>query len=62
MFLYYRLSSRHEESVQYYFVFSLSALVSGIFQGAFAVLINSGENLNYLNISNRVTIICAMFT
>ncbi|MFT7053941.1 MAG: diguanylate cyclase (GGDEF)-like protein, partial [Psychromonas sp.] len=42
--------------------FSLSALVSGIFQGAFAVLINSGENLNYLNISNRVTIICAMFT
>lgn len=62
MFLYYHLSSRHEESVQYYFVFSLSALVSSVFLGAFAVLLNSGENLDYLNISNRVTIICAMFT
>jgi len=48
--------------VRYYFIFSLSALVSAVFLGAFAVLINSGENLDYLNISNRVTIIGAMFT
>lgn len=62
MLLYYRLRSRYDESVQYYFVFSLSALVSGLFLGAFAILINSGENLDYLNISNRVAIITSMFT
>lgn len=62
MLLFYRLRSRYDESVQYYFVFSLSALVSGVFLGAFAVLINSGDNLDYLNISNRLAIITSMFT
>ena len=62
LFLYYRLRSRYEESVQYYFLFSLSALVSSLFLGAFAVLINSGDNLDSLNLSNRVAIISAMFT
>jgi diguanylate cyclase (GGDEF)-like protein len=62
MLLYYRLSSRYQEPVRYYFIFSLSALVSSVFLGAFTVLINSGENLDYLDIANRVTIISAMFT
>ncbi|GAB2704656.1 GGDEF domain-containing protein [Aliiglaciecola sp. 3_MG-2023] len=62
LLLYYRLTSRHEESVKYYLLFSLSALVSSIFLGGFAVLLNSGQNLNYLNIANRVTVICAMYT
>jgi diguanylate cyclase (GGDEF)-like protein len=60
--LYYRLKSHQEESVTHYFIFALVALVTGIFFSAFAVLLNSGENLNYLNVSNRVTIITAMFT
>jgi diguanylate cyclase (GGDEF)-like protein len=62
MLLYYRLSSRYQEPVRYYFIFSLSAIVSGVFLAAFTVLINSGGNLDYLDISNRVTIISAMFT
>ncbi|RKF19532.1 GGDEF domain-containing protein [Alginatibacterium sediminis] len=62
MLLYYRLRSRYEEAVEFYFLFSLSALVSGVFLGAFAVLINSADNLDALNISNRVSIITAMFT
>jgi diguanylate cyclase (GGDEF)-like protein len=60
--LYYRLRSHQEESVKHYFIFSLVALITGIFFSAFAVLLNSGENLHFLNISNRVTIIAAMFT
>ncbi|QHS14601.1 GGDEF domain-containing protein [Shewanella sp. Arc9-LZ] len=62
MLLYHRLKSRHEEQVYYYLIFSLSALLSSVFLAAFAILINSSENLDYLNISNRVTIITAMFT
>ncbi len=60
--LYFRLRSHQEESVKHYFIFSLVALITGIFFSAFAVLLNSGENLHYLNIFNRVTIITAMFT
>ncbi len=60
--LYFRLKARHEEPVHYYWVFSLSAVVSGVFLGAFAVLVNSGENLDYLDISNRIAIITCMFT
>lgn len=62
MLLYYRLISRHEEFVNYYLIFALSALTSGVFFGAFAVLVNSSENLTYLSISNRITVIAAMFT
>jgi diguanylate cyclase (GGDEF)-like protein len=62
MLLFFRLKNRYEESVRYYFIFSLSALVSGVFLGAFSILINSGDNLDYLNISNRIAIIAAMFT
>ncbi|WP_413701055.1 hypothetical protein ACLKMH_04765 [Psychromonas sp. KJ10-10] len=36
LLLYQRLNSRHEETVYYYFVFSISALVSAVFLGAFA--------------------------
>lgn len=60
--LYYRLTSRHEESVKYYLIFSIGALVSSIFFGAFAVLLNSSDNLIYLSVSNRITVIAAMFT
>ncbi|MBT3134674.1 GGDEF domain-containing protein [Alteromonas sp. ALT199] len=60
--LYYRLTFHHQESVKYYSLFALSALISAIFFGAFAVLVNSGENLFALSISNRLTIIGAMFT
>jgi len=60
--LYHRLTSRHEESVKYYLIFSIAALVSGIFFGAFAVMLNSGDNLTYLSISNRITVVAAMFT
>ena len=62
LLLYYRLISRHEEFVNYYLIFALSALTSGVFFGAFAVLVNSSENLTYLSISNRITVIAAMFT
>lgn len=60
--LYHRLISRHEESVKYYLIFSIAALVSGIFFGAFAVMLNSSDNLTYLSISNRITVVAAMFT
>lgn len=60
--LYYRLTSRHEESVKYYLIFSIGALVSSIFFGAFAMLLNSSDNLIYLSVSNRITVIAAMFT
>lgn len=60
--LYYRLTFHHKEPVKYYFLFALSALISAIFFGAFGVLVNSGENLFALSISNRLTIIGAMFT
>ena len=62
LILYYRLTSRHEELVQYYLIFALSALTSGIFFSAFAVLVNSSDSLTYLSISNRTTVIAAMFT
>lgn len=62
LLLYKLLNSRHKEPVYSYFIFSTSALVSGIFLAAFAVLINSSENLENLNIANRVTIITSMFT
>lgn len=62
MLLFYRLKYRYEESVAYYLIFSLSAVVSGIFFSAFGVLLNSGDNLNILNVANRITVIGAMFT
>jgi len=62
LLLYFRLSSRYQESVRYYLIFALLALVSSVFLGAFSVLVNSGDNLDYLDISNRITIISSMFT
>jgi diguanylate cyclase (GGDEF)-like protein len=62
LLLHFRLSSRHQETVRYYLIFSLLALVSSVFLGAFSVLLNSGENLDYLDTANRITIISAMFT
>ena len=62
LLLHFRLTSRYQEAVRYYFIFSLLALVSSVFLGSFSVLLNSGQNLDYLNIANRVTIISAMFT
>ncbi|MEZ8547596.1 GGDEF domain-containing protein [Vibrio cyclitrophicus] len=60
--LYHHLHSRHEEKIQYYLIFSLFAFVSGVFLAAFFILINSSDNLDYLDIANRVTVITAMFT
>ncbi|MDP5032201.1 MAG: diguanylate cyclase [Paraglaciecola sp.] len=60
--LYFRLKFRYEESVRYYLIFALAALTSSIFFSAFAVLVNSADNLNYLNVANRLTVISAMFT
>ena len=60
--LYYRLTFHHQEPVKYYSLFALSAFISSIFFGAFGVLINAGENLFALSVSNRLTIIGAMFT
>jgi diguanylate cyclase (GGDEF)-like protein len=62
LLLQWRLSSRYQEAIRYYSLFSFLALVNSIFLGAFSVLLNSGENLDYLDVSNRVTIISAMFT
>jgi hypothetical protein len=62
LLLYYRLTSRYEESVKYYLIFAAAALVSSIFFCAFGVLLNSGNNLDSLSISNRMTVVCAMFT
>ena len=62
LLLHFRLNSRHQESMRYYIIFSLSALVSSLFLAAFSILLNSGENLDVLNIANRITIISAMFT
>ena len=62
LLLYRRLRSRHQESMRHYFLFALLALVSGVFLGAFSVLLNSGGNLDRLDIANRITIISAMFT
>jgi diguanylate cyclase (GGDEF)-like protein len=60
--LYCRLRSHHKESVKYYLLFSISAFTSSAFFLSFAVLLNSGDNLDYLNIANRITIIMSMFT
>ncbi|WP_421133713.1 diguanylate cyclase [Alteromonas sp. A079] len=60
--LYHRLTSRHEESVKYYFIFSLAAFVSSVFFGGFAMLLNSADNLLQLSIANRITVVAAMFT
>lgn len=62
MLLYYRLTFHHKEPVKYYFIFALSTLVSAVFFGAFGALVNSENNLAALSISNRLTIIGAMFT
>ncbi|MGB3727117.1 MAG: hypothetical protein WA981_15315 [Glaciecola sp.] len=60
--LYFRLRTHHQEPVKYFGIFALAAFVSGVFFGAFAVLLNSGNNLDALNIANRITIIASMFT
>ncbi len=60
--LRWRLKGRHSKAVNHYTVFTLLALVSGTFLGAFAVLLNSGDNLDRLDIANRITIVTAMFT
>ena len=62
LLLHIRLSARYQAPVRYYFIFALLALVSSIFLGSFSVLLNSGANLDILNIANRITIISAMFT
>ncbi|MEH0690973.1 diguanylate cyclase [Vibrio cholerae] len=60
--LYNRLQSRYEENVHYYRIFSLTALASGLFLGAFAIMLNVSDNLVLLNIFNRVAIVTSMFT
>ena len=62
LLLHFRLSSRYQETVRYYIIFALLALVSSVFLGAFSVVLNSGENLDHLDIANRITIIGGMFT
>lgn len=60
--LFYRLKYRYKESVTYFLIFALSALIGGIFFSAFGILLNSSDNLNNLNVANRITVIGAMFT
>ena len=60
--LHLRLRHRYPEAVRHYFLFALLALVSGIFLAAFSVLVNSGDDLDRLDVSNRITIIFSMFT
>lgn len=60
--LRWRLKGRHPKAVSHYSVFILLAAVSGTFLGSFAVLLNSGDDLDRLDVSNRITIITAMFT
>jgi diguanylate cyclase (GGDEF)-like protein len=62
LMLYGRLRSRHDEAVRHYRVFALLALVSGTFLGAFSVVLNSEDNLDRLDLANRVVVITAMFT
>ena len=62
LLLHFRLSSRFQKEVQYFIIFSLLALVSSVFLASFSVMLNSGENLDRLDIANRITIISAMFT
>ena len=59
--LYRRLKLRHEQVVHHYFLFAILALVSGVFLGAFSVLMNSSSALARLDVSNRVTIVAATF-
>lgn len=60
--LYQRLKADHKASIYYYLIFSFSASVSGVFLGAFFVLINSSNNLDSLDAANRIAVITAMFT
>lgn len=62
LLLHRRLRARDAASESYYFVFSLLALVSGVFLGAFAVLLNSQGALDRIDIANRIVVITAMFT
>jgi len=39
--LFYRLKYRYKESVTYFLIFALSALIGGIFFSAFGILLNS---------------------
>ncbi len=59
--LHRRLKQRCDEAVSYYFVFSILALVSAVFLGAFATLLNASTDLALLDAANRITIIAAMF-
>ncbi len=56
-----RLKMRHQEAVRHYSIFVIMAFVSGVFLAAFSVLLNSGDNLDRLDVANRITIIAAMF-
>jgi diguanylate cyclase (GGDEF)-like protein len=57
-----RLKVHHKEAVAHYNVFVLLATVTGTFLGSFAVLLNVGDDLELLNVANRITIISSMFT
>lgn len=60
--LYGRLARRDAGNTRYYLVFALLAFVSGVFLASFAVLLNAGERMLLLDVSNRVVVISAMFT
>lgn len=59
--LHRRLKRREEVAIQHHFVFAVLALTSAAFLGAFAVLLNSFDSLDRLDLANRITIIAAMF-
>ncbi len=62
LMLQWRLRDKYGEAVKHYKLFVLLAFVSATFLGAFAVLMNAGDNLHLLDTANRITIITAMFT
>lgn len=60
--LYVRITRFHQEAVKNYIIFAISALSNSVFFGAFAIFLNSAEFPIVLNITNRITVISAMFS
>ena len=62
LFLFRSLQYNRNESVPYFLVFAISATITGIYLGGFAVIMNFPSNVHVVNIANRITIISSMFT
>jgi diguanylate cyclase (GGDEF)-like protein len=60
--LFLRIRRSAGEALHYYFIYAILAATNAVFLAAFAVFINSPDDLTRLNISNRITIVAATFT